>query len=260
MPVTAREELEQATSAAAIYVGKVMHARLRPVCHRFSYRVMNLLIDLDRLDDADRQSWLFAVNSAALFSFHEVDHGERNGAPLRNYVRRLAAERGVELAGGRILLLCYPRLLGYAFNPLSIYFCYHASGGLALLIYEVRNTFGEIHFYVLKVEDSKRRDEAVLQSQAKQFHVSPFIDMETCYHFRISLPGEQVKVRILQTDGASPVLAATFSGRRRALTNRSLLAAFLGIPLFTFKVVAAIYWQAFRLWLKGAPLVPWASR
>lgn len=260
MPVSAREELEQAPAAAAIYVGKVMHARLRPVCHRFSYRVMSLLIDLDRLDEADRQSRLFAVNSAALFSFHEADHGERNGASLRNHVRHLAAERGVELAGGRILLLCYPRLFGYSFNPLSIYFCYRASGALALLIYEVRNTFGEIHSYVLKVEDSKPLDGAIRQSQAKRFYVSPFIDMETCYHFRLSLPGEQVKVRILQTDGAGPVLAATFSGRRHALTTRSLLAAFLGIPLFTFKVVAAIYWQAFRLWLKGTPLVPRASR
>jgi uncharacterized protein len=119
----------------------------------------------------------------------------------------------------------------------------------------------EIHSYVLEVEDSKQpRDKAVRQSQAKQFYVSPFIDMQTRYHFRLSLPGEQVKVRILQTDEAGPVLAATFSGRRHALTSRSLLATFLGIPLFTFKVVAAIYWQAFRLWLKGAPLVPRAIR
>ena len=260
MPPSAQNEPEQATRAVGIYVGKVVHARLRPVRHRFSYRVMSLLIDLDRLDEAGRQSRLFAVNRAALFSFHEVDHGERDGKPLRYYVRRLAAERGVELAGGRILLLCYPRLLGYAFNPLSIYFCYRASGELSLLIYEVRNTFGEIHPYVLEVEDSQRRGTVVRQSQSKQFYVSPFIDMETRYHFRLSMPGEQMKVRILQTDASGPVLAATFCGRRHALTSRSLMGAFLGIPLFTFKIVAAIYWQALRLWLKGAPLVPRVSR
>jgi len=252
----ARTKRVQTMPAAAIYLGKVMHARLQPIRHRFSYRVMSLLIDLDRLDEADRQSSLFAVNRAALFSFHEVDHGERDGASLSEYVRRLALEHGIELSGGRILLLCYPRLFGFTFNPLSIYFCYRASGELALLIYEVRNTFGEIHPYVLKVEDGCGDGEAVRHRQAKQFYVSPFIKMETCYHFRLSLAGEQVKVRILQTDKVGPLFAAAFSGHRQRLTSRSLLGAFLALPLLTFKIILAIHWEALRLWLKGAPLVP----
>src|SRR5579864_4021122 len=159
--------------AAALYVGEVMHARLKPVGHRFSYRVMSLLIDLDRLEAADRQTPLFGVNRRALYSFHEADHGPRDSSSLREYAQRCAAEHGIDLAGGRVLLLCYPRLFGYAFNPLSVYFCYRASGELSLLIYEVRNTFGEIHPYVLKVEDSQRRGTVVRQSQAKQFYVSP---------------------------------------------------------------------------------------
>lgn len=243
-------------SAAVLYIGRVMHARLRPVRHRFSYRVMNLLIDLDRLDEADRQSRLFAVNRAGLFAFHEIDHGERNGGSLSGYVRRVASERGVELSGGRIQLLCYPRLLGCSFNPLSIYLCHRASGELALLIYEVRNTFGQIHHYVLQVEGEHGVGRVFRQTQTKQFYVSPFIEMGMRYHFRISPPDEQFKVRILETDGAGPVLAAVFSGRRFALTTGMLLRAFLTIPLFTFKVIAAIHWEAFRLWLKGAPLVP----
>jgi hypothetical protein len=253
------EKPKPATSAAALYFGKVMHARLRPVHHRFSYRVVSLLIDLDRLDEADRQSRLFAVNRTALFSFHEVDHGERNGGSLGRYARRTAAERGIELSGGRILLLCYPRLFGYTFNPLSIYFCYRASGELALLIYEVRNTLGEIHPYALQVEGGRGRDDVLRQSQAKQFYVSPFIEMEMRYHFRISPPGEHMRVRILETDEGGPVLAAAFSGRRHALTSRSLLGAFLKIPLFTLKVVAAIHWEALRIWAKGVPLVPRSS-
>ncbi len=243
-------------SAAVLYVGRVMHARLRPVRHRFNYRVMSLLIDLDRLDEADRQSRLFAVNRAGLFAFHEIDHGERKGRSLSAYVRRLAGERGIDLSGGRIQLLCYPRLLGYTFNPLSIYLCYGASGELALLIYEVRNTFGQIHHYVLQVEGGDGVSPVFRQTQTKQFYVSPFIEMRMRYHFRISLPGEQLKVRILETDEAGPVLAAGFSGRRCALTTRTLLRAFLAIPLLTFKVVAAIHWEALRLWVKGAPLVP----
>lgn len=253
------KERKPAIPAAVLYFGKVMHARLRPVRHRFSYRVMSLLIDLDRLDEADRQSRLFAVNRAALFSFQEQDHGERNGTSLSRYVRRVAAERGIELSDGRILLLCYPRLFGYTFNPLSIYFCYRASGELALLIYEVRNTFGEIHPYVLQVEGDHGRDEVLRQSQAKQFYVSPFIEMEMRYHFRISPPGEQIRVRILETDEGGPLLAAAFCGSQRSLTTRSLLRAFLTIPLFTFKVVAAIHWEALRLWLRGAPLVSRSS-
>lgn len=249
-------EAKPTLPAAVLYFGKVMHARLRPVRHRFSYRVMSLLIDLDRLDEADRQSRLFAVNRAALFSFHEVDHGERNGASLSAYARHLAAARGIELSGGRIQLLCYPRLLGYSFNPLSIYFCYHSSGELALLIYEVRNTFGEIHPYVLQVEGGDGSGDIIRQSQAKQFYVSPFMAMATRYQFRLAPPGETVKVRILQTDNTGPVLAAGFCGSRQPLTSRVLLSAFLAIPLLTLKVVAAIHWEALRLWMKGAPLVP----
>jgi DUF1365 family protein len=242
--------------AAVLYFGKVMHARLRPVRHRFTYRVMSLLIDLDRLDEADRQSRLFAVNRAALFSFHESDHGERNGASLGDHARRLAAARGVEMSGGRILLLCYPRLLGYSFNPLSIYFCYRASGELALLIYEVRNTFGEIHPYVLQVDEGHGGDAVIRQSQAKQFYVSPFMQMAMRYHFRLTSPGAQVMVKILERDESGLVLAAAFSGQRDALTSRTLLRAFLTLPLLTFKVTAAIHWEALRLWLKGVRLVP----
>ena len=111
---------EPPADAAALYVGDVMHARLKPIGHRFSYRVMSLLIDLDRLAEADRQSPLFGVNRAALYSFHEVDHGARDRSSLRAHVQRCAAESGIDLTGGRVLLLCYPRLLGYTYNTLTV--------------------------------------------------------------------------------------------------------------------------------------------
>jgi uncharacterized protein len=245
-----------APKAAALYFGEVMHARLKPIGHRFSYRVMSLLIDLDRLGEADRQSRLFAVNRAALYSFHEKDHGERDGSPLRAYAQHRAAAHDIDLTGGRVLLLCYPRLLGYTFNPLSVYFCYRADGALALLIYEVRNTFGDIHAYVLPVNPGEISAAGIRQSQEKLFYVSPFMEMAMRYHFRISPPGESVKLRILETDGETPLLAATFHGRRRALTTPALLRSFVALPLVTLKIVAAIHWQALRLWLKGARLVP----
>lgn len=242
--------------AAALYFGEVMHARLKPMGHRFSYRVMSLLIDLDRLDAADRQSPLFGVNRAALYSFHEADHGMRDGSSLRDYAQACAAQRGIDLTGGRVLLLCYPRLLGFTFNPLSVYFCTTAAGELALVIYEVRNTFGDIHAYVLPVKPDEISEAGVRQQQEKLFYVSPFVEMAMRYHFRVSPPGERVKLRILETDREGPLLAATFNGRRRALTTAALLRSFFALPLVTLKIVAAIHWEALRLWLKGARLVP----
>jgi DUF1365 family protein len=248
-----------AGAAAALYFGDVMHARLKPVGHRFSYRVMSLLIDLDRLEEADRQCPLFAVNRAALYSFSESDHGERDGSSLRAYVQRHAAARGIDLTGGRVLLLCYPRLFGYTFNPLSAYFCYLAGGELALIIYEVRNTLGEIRSYILPVQPGEVSEAGVRQRQDKSFYVSPFIEMAMRYHFRVSPPGHSVKLRILATDSQGPLLSATFSGKRRDLTTAALLRSLFSLPLVTFKIVAAIHWEALRLWLKGTRLVPRAN-
>jgi hypothetical protein len=247
---------ETVAEAAALYFGEVMHARLKPIGHRFTYRVMSLLIDLDRLDDADRQSALFAVNRAALYSFNEADHGWRDGSPLRAYALSCAAQHAIDLTGGRVWLLCYPRLFGFTFNPLSVYFCHRADGELALVIYEVRNTFGDINSYVLPVQPGELSEAGVRQQQAKLFYVSPFIEMTMRYHFRVSLPGKRVKLRILETDREGPLLAATFNGRRESLTTAALLRSLFALPLVTLKIVAAIHWEALRLWLKGARLVP----
>lgn len=240
---------------ASLYVGDVMHARLKPFMHRFNYRVMSLLIDLDRLADADRQSLLFGVNRRALYAFHERDHGRRDGTRLRAYAAECACAHGIDLAGGKVLLLCYPRLLGYAFNPLSVYFCFDAADNLVLMIYEVRNTFRQMHHYVLPVAPGERRAELIRQQQDKTFYVSPFIEADMRYHFRITRPGDAVKIRILETDAEGPLLAATFSGRRRPLSSVSLAKAFLAFPFVTAKIMAAIHWQALRLWMKGAKLV-----
>jgi DUF1365 family protein len=173
-------------------------------------------------------------------------------APLR----KLAQPSAASISPARVLLLCYPRLLGFTFNPLSVYFCHRAEGELALIIYEVRNTFGDIHAYVLPVKPGEISAAGVRQQQEKLFYVSPFIELEMRYHFRISPPGARVKLRILETDREGPLLAATFSGRRRSLTTAALLRSLFSLPLVTVKIVAAIHWEALRLWLRGARLVP----
>lgn len=249
-----RKNGEQA--AAALYFGDVMHARLKPMGHRFKYRVMSLLIDLDRLNEANGMSRLFGVNRAALYSFHVIDHGPRNGSSLRAHAQRCADSHGIDLTGGRVLLLCYPRLFGYTFNPLSVYFCCAADGRLAMIIYEVRNTLGDIHHYALPVRPGEQSVAGVRQEQDKLFYVSPFIQAAMRYYFRVSPPDETVKLRILETDSNGPLLSATFSGRRRALRSATLLRSLLAVPLLPFKIIAAIHWEALRLWLKGAKLVP----
>lgn len=237
---------------AMLYLGDVMHSRLKPVSHRFTYRVATLLIDLDGLDAANRQAAAFSVGRFNLFSFAPKDHGPRDGSDLRAHVDGLLAVAGAPRAH-RVLLLCYPRVAGFVFNPLSVYFCLDEAGETTALVYEVRNTFGETHTYVAPVESGQAGPEGIRQARDKRFFVSPFMAMEHRYHFRVLPPGTAVRVRIMETDATGPTLAAAFSGRMKPLTSAALLAVFAAMPFHTLKVVAGIHFEALRLWLKGAP-------
>jgi uncharacterized protein len=232
---------------SAISEGAVPHARVFPARHSFRYRVFSLLLDLDEIDALDRTSRLFARNRAALVSFHDRDHGD--GRPLREWAAAKLAQAGIE-ADGPIRLLCYPRLLGYVFNPLSVWFCHDKDGALAATIYEVHNTFGERHSYILRAETN---DGELRQECDKAFYVSPFLSPDCRYSFCIQPPGESVLIAIRETEGDRPVLNAAFSGRRKPLIDKALAWALLRHPLMTLKVVAAIHYEAIRLWLKGVP-------
>ena len=237
------------SAPASLYFGNVMHARLKPVRHRFAYRVFCLLIDIDRVAEAGRLSRWFSTRHFNLLSFRPSDHGD--GLPLRQHVETLLAPSG--LAFDRILLMCYPRVLGFVFNPISVYFCY-SDGLISALIYEVRNTFGQKHSYVAPIREGESSAAGVSQERRKMLYVSPFMDMDLRYLFRLQPPAEKLALRILECDGDGPMLAATFSGKRRSITDQSVLAAFFGLPLLTFKVVGGIHWEALKLWLKGMKL------
>ena len=252
IPTTLASNGPPPADAAALYVGEVMHARMRPVGHRFRYRVANLLIDLDRLAEAGRMSRFFSVGRFNLFSFHEKDHGARDGSGLRAHVDRMAAGAGLDRPD-RVLLLCYPRVCGFVFNPISVYFAFGRDGQVTALFYEVNNTFGDGHTYVAPVEPGEATAAGIRQSRDKRLHVSPFLPMEQRYHFRVLPPGEGLRLRILETDGAGPTLSATFAGRRRRLTTGALARVFAAMPFHTIKVVAGIHWEAARLYLKGVP-------
>ena len=237
---------------AALYFGKVMHARLKPVAHRFSYSVFSLLIDIGALDAAGRQSVFFSVNRFNLLSFKERDHGDGAARGLAAHIAGVLAQAGVRLPGGRTELLCYPRVLGFVFNPLSVFYCYDADGALGALIYEVRNTFGDKHSYVAPVRAGELGGAGLRQERDKLFYVSPFLDQKLRYRFRLTPPGDRLALRILETDAAGPIFAAAFSSARADLTTGVALRAFVSLPLMTLKVVAGIHYEALRLWLKGA--------
>lgn len=237
-------------SDSALYKGTVMHARLKPMGHRFQYSVYTLLLDLDNLSIAVK-SPIFSHNRFNLLSFYDKDHGSRDGLSLRTHVDSLLLKAGATRPHA-VKLLCYPRILGWVFNPLSVYYCYDALGTLTAIIYEVRNTFGETHTYVAPIQEGELRDGLVRQERDKRFYVSPFIKMEMRYRFRLNQPDERLTLRILECDTEGPLLSATFSGDRFPLTSGMLLRAFFQVPFQTLKIVGGIHWEALKLWKKGA--------
>jgi DUF1365 family protein len=239
-----------------LYVGEVMHHRLRPFRHRFVYRVFTLLLDLDRPAESTRRSILVGHERPRPLSFRARDHGARDGSPLRPWVEHELRAAGIDWRPARILLLAFPRLFGYVFNPLSIYYCYRADGRLGAVLHEVKNTFGEQHAYALAVGPKRCSGGTVHQACAKDFYVSPFIAMDARYRFRLSEPGRRLTVLIEQQDALGAQLVAAMTLRRRELTDRAVLAALARTPLMTFKVIAAIHLEALRLWWKGARVQP----
>jgi uncharacterized protein len=238
--------------ASALYRGTVMHQRLRPRRHRLRYRVFSLLLDLDGLDALAVRLKLFSRNRFNLLGFHDKDYGDGSGEPLRAQVERHMAKAGLEPDGGPIRLLTMPRVLGYAFNPLSVYFCYRRSGALTAILYEVNNTFGQRHSYLMPVSGSG--EGAIVQQCPKRFYVSPFLDMNMTYTFRIVPPGKRVGVAINGRDAQGPIIVASLFGERSTLSDSGLALAFAVYPLLTLKVIVGIHWEALLIWLKGIRL------
>lgn len=236
------------TSLSALYEGVVTHTRLAPVRHSFSYRVFYWLLDIDRLEDLDRSLRSFSLRRFNLFGFDPADYGPADGSPLRQWVEEILGAAGVQLDGGPVLLLTFPRVLGYVFNPLSIWYCYGPSGDLRGVIHEVRNTFGDRHSYLVPVGEGGLEHEF-----EKKLHVSPFNGMDQDYRFSLTEPGARLTVSIQQAEGDEKLFRAGLALTRVPMTDSNALRLFLSHPLLTLKVIATIHWQALRLWAKGAP-------
>ena len=233
---------------SSIYNGTVIHKRFKPKTHYFKYNVFSLLIDLSELDQLNNKIKFFSYNKFNLVSFYEEDHGDRDGKSLIDWVKKNLDDNNVNSENIKIKLLCYPRILGYVFNPLSVFYVYDIDERIICILYEVKNTFGEQHTYIFKVNDDKNLYQ---HNCLKKFHVSPFIEMDCKYFFRILKPGEKISVIIDQYQTNEKILYASQDGKRVEFSTKELIKSYISHPLMTFKIISAIHYEAFKLWLKG---------
>lgn len=233
-----------------LYKGSVIHTRLKPVKHRLRYPVFYLLLDVD--DPADNLR-LLSHNRANLMSFRDRDHGPGVDAPLKPWLTQLLRTHGIHTPIGKAMVLTLPRILGYVFNPLSVYFCHDAEGRLFAIAYEVNNTFGERHTYVVATPTA---EQARHHQTEKRLYVSPFNDVSGSYRFDITPPGDTVRINIHHRDEEGPLLFAALDATRQPLTDGALVRNLMALPLLTVRIIFAIHWQAWKLWRKGLRIKP----
>ena len=232
---------------SCIYNGEVNHTRFKPVKHFLNYKTFSLFIDLDEIEQLDKSISIFSHNKFNIFSFYNKDHGDRDGNCLKKWVISNLKKYKIEGNISKIKILCYPRIFGYVFNPLSIFYCYE-NDKLKSIFYEVKNTFNEQHTYIFKIKDG----EEIKQKCKKKFYVSPFMDMETFYNFKLIDPNQRLSVMIKQTDAEGTVLTATQTGDKKEFNFKQLLINFFRFPLMTLKIISSIHFEALLLWKKGA--------
>lgn len=236
----------------ALYIGEVRHARYRPRAHRFNYRVFSAFLNVDDIDQNRLGLKLLSIDKFNLFSIRRRDHGAKDGSALRPFIENLLSEAGLD-APETIHILCYPRMFGFAFNPLTVYYC-RDKGNVTAMVYEVRNTFGDDHIYIVPLAEANT-DKPQLHLRDKLMHVSPFIGMQATYHFSAVPPNETLRLVIRETQDDEPLLVASFVGAHQPLTDANLFKAFIKHPLMTVKVLVAIHFEAAKLFLKGVPYV-----
>ena len=232
---------------SCIYNGIVTHQRFKPIKHSLKYKTFSLLIDLDEIEILDKDISIFSLNKFNIFSFYSKDHGERDGSSIKEWILKNVKKFNISNNITQIKLLCYPRIFGYVFNPLSIFYCYE-NNNLRAIFYEVKNTFNEQHTYIFKIKNN----ENIEQKCKKKFYVSPFMDMETYYNFKLLNPKEKLSVFIKQSDKKEIILTATQTGDRKEFSFRQLMTNFFKYPFMTIKIIGSIHYEALLLWKKGA--------
>jgi len=229
---------------------------MAPVNHGFRYRMFMLYLDLAELPDLFERNWLWSAHRPALARFRREDHFGDPALPLDQSIRALVAQETGQCPQGPIRLLTHLRYFGHVFNPVSFYYCFDENDSrVETIVAEVNNTpWGEQHCYVLPQRMNAGRNGHGRYFPEKIMHVSPFMQMDVAYDWRFNAPGENLTVHMENSHAGSKIFDATLSLRREEISGASLARALAGYPLLTLKVVGAIYWQAFMLWIKGAPV------
>tara|TARA_B100000579_G_scaffold303047_1_gene252952 strand:+ start:1160 stop:1921 length:762 start_codon:yes stop_codon:yes gene_type:complete len=235
-----------------IYKGIVTHRRFKPKRHFFSYKTFSIFFDLDELRELQKKISIFSFNKFNIFSFYNKDHGNRDGSNLKDWVIKNLKKYNINFKVSKIKLLCFPRIFGYVFNPLSIFYCYNENNELKAILYEVKNTFNEQHTYIFPVKENNK---IITQSCNKKFYVSPFIEMETAYNFRLAEPKDTLSIFIKQTDSNGMLLSACQIGKKEQISTKKLVQNFFKHPMMTIKIIMAIHFEALMLWKKGIKLV-----
>tara|TARA_X000000368_G_scaffold98793_1_gene76104 strand:+ start:74 stop:841 length:768 start_codon:yes stop_codon:yes gene_type:complete len=237
---------------SSIYNGTVIHKRFKPKVHFFKYKVFSILIDISEINLLHKNLKIFSYNRFNIISFYDVDHGPRDGTSVKEWVIKNLKDNQIDTKDIKIKLLCYPRIFGFVFNPLSVFFIYNKKSELISILYEVKNTFDEQHTYIFK---NRENENLIKHTCKKKFHVSPFIEMNCTYFFKILKPGDKISVIIDQYDEEGKLLYASQDGSRIDLNNKNLFLSYLKHPLMTFKIIAAIHFEAFKLWIKGIKFI-----
>ncbi len=244
-----------AVPASGLYVGTVRHRRFRPKAHAFTYPLFLAFLDVDRLPELCGISPFLSLGRWNWASFDHRDHLGDPARPLRERLREDAAAKGLTLPEGPIRLLAHLRYLGYGFNPVSYFYCYHPDGRLGLIGAEVRNTpWKELHTYWMDPARGHATEKGCSFEVPKTFHVSPFMPMDCRYRWAFTEPGETLKVHISEFQGEAFFFDADLNLDRREWSRRELHRMLIRFPWVTLKVIAAIHWEALRLWIKRVPV------
>ena len=237
---------------SCIYIGNVVHKRFKPKKHFFKYSVFSIFLDLDEINELEKEISFFSYNKFNILSFFDKDHGNRDGSSIKDWIIQVLQKKNISTKNIKIKILCYPRIFGYVFNPLSIFFIYDTDSNPIAILYEVKNTFGEQHTYVFKINI---KDQHISNNCKKKFYVSPFMDLESKYFFKVLIPNERLSVIIDQRDKEGKLLFASQDGERVKISSKNLLISYLKHPLMTLKIISAIHYEALKLWIKGVKLV-----